>query len=92
MTNRVIPGMSLPGPRELWSNARAAAALPDVPDRFLAQFAKTELTKEERAALHLGAADPTEKWEILKEEYFKRHPEELQRLRRLDRRPAAGKP
>ena len=86
----VVPGMSLPGPRELWNNARAAAALPDVPDRTLLQFAKSELTPAERAALHLGVADKPERLEILKEEYFKRHPDELQRLRRLDRRPAAG--
>src|SRR5262249_8134260 len=37
-----VPGMTLPGPRELWDNARAA--LPEVPDRALFHFAMSELS------------------------------------------------
>ena len=41
-TNQAVPGMSLPGPRELWDSARTA--LPDLPDRVLSAFAGTELS------------------------------------------------
>jgi hypothetical protein len=66
----VIPGMSLPGPRELWDAARAA--LPEVPGHLLYQFALTELSEEDRAELELSAADPAGSRERLKKAYFKR--------------------
>ena len=82
--NLLVPGMSLPGPRELWDNARTA--LPDVPARVLFAFGQSELSPEAKANL-LQVGDEAEQREILKQEYFKKYPHELQRLRRLDRRP-----
>ncbi len=85
----IAPGMSLPGPPELWNSARGA--LPAVSDRTLEDFHRYELTEEDRARIR--AADPEEQLEILKEAYFKKYPEELSKLRRLDKRGAAiGKP
>jgi outer membrane protein OmpA-like peptidoglycan-associated protein len=82
--NLLIPGMSLPGPRELWDNVRTA--LPDVPDRVLFAFGQSELSPEAKANLMQAGDDQAERREILKQEYFKKNPRELQRLRRLDRR------
>ena len=58
------------------------AVLPQVPNRVLAEFARNELTRQDRAALHLLEADKAEWHEIVKQEYFKRHPEMLQKYRR----------
>jgi hypothetical protein len=81
--NLIVPGMSLPGPRELWNNARVA--LPAIADIKLEDFARNELTAQDRAKVH--ASDPDEQLEVLKELYFKKyHPEELTRLHGLDRR------
>jgi hypothetical protein len=84
----VIPGMSLPGPRELWESARAAA-LPDVPERELQAFA-AELTAEERERLNLSPADPA-LYDRLRQEYFRRHPHELKRLHDLEQKGRPGK-
>ncbi len=74
-----------------WANALKArpnprsahpGGLPPVPKKVLADFARYELTREDRANLHLKDADSAEKHEILKQEYFKRHPEALQKYRR----------
>lgn len=78
--NLVIPGMSLPGPGEIWQAARNA--LPDVPDRVLREFAVAELTTEERARLKLSLADPASR-DRIKQAYFKKHPNELRRYKRL---------
>lgn len=89
--NQTVPGMSLPGPRELWDSARTA--LPDVPNRVLAALDKSELSPEAKASLLSVGDDMAERREILKEEYFKKYPQELQRLRRLDHRgPNFNKP
>src|SRR5262249_52100871 len=82
----VLPGMTLPGPRELWERARAA--LPDVPERTLFHFAMKELSPKDRERLRLGQAAAHE-W--LKKEFFKRHPRELRRLEQLDHRPRGSK-
>jgi hypothetical protein len=79
----VIPGMSLPGPRQLWQQARSA--LPDLPAHVLRDFALNELTAEERANLNLSASDPETSRERLKQEYYKRKPHERERLRGKDR-------
>lgn len=78
-----VPGMKLPGPRELWDKARAA--LPEVPDRTLRDFATAELTPQERADLNLSPDDPDSR-ERLKEAFFKKNPRELERLKKIDRR------
>jgi hypothetical protein len=67
-----------------WADSLKArpAFLPEVPNSVLRDFANSELTREDRARLHLGGADLAEKREILKQEYFKRHPEALQKYRR----------
>jgi hypothetical protein len=86
--NLIVPGMSLPGPRALWNNARNA--LPDVASKKLEDFAKNEMSDKDRAALQRAADDPEEQLEILKEAYFKSYPNELKRLRRLDQRGTNG--
>src|SRR5262249_32143491 len=85
--NLVIPGMSLPGPRELWESARAAA-LPDVPERELWAFAD-ELSREEREKLSLSPREPSA-YDRMRQEYFRRPPGELKRLHDLDERARVG--
>ncbi|HVS37338.1 MAG TPA: hypothetical protein VMS17_17385 [Gemmataceae bacterium] len=73
--------------RQEWADWAATekgrpAALPAAPRNVLSDFARNELTPEDRARLHLRTADKAEKFEILKQEYFKRHPEALQKYRR----------
>ncbi len=82
-----VPGMGLPGPREFWDKFRTARATdmeapPDVPDRTLLEFARTELTTEERANF-TAFSDPASR-EKLKQEYIKRHPKEWQQLLQMD--------
>jgi hypothetical protein len=93
-----VPGMGLPGPKDVWESFRRKSAtkhdfLPDVADRTLLDFADKELTAEERAALpSMSLSDPysREEW---KRAYFVRHPEILKQLKRQDIRKekAAGK-
>jgi hypothetical protein len=80
--NQIVPGMSLPGPRELWNSAR----LPYVARITLKDFARTELTDEERANLQRASDDQAEYFETLKSIYFSRYPEELKRLQRAEQR------
>jgi hypothetical protein len=79
----VIPGMTLPGPRKLWEDA-LTAGLPDVPGRLLLEFALNELTAEERASLHLSAADPKGSRERLKKAYYLRKPRKNDRTAQAD--------
>jgi len=72
-----IPGMKLPGPREFWDNLRAA--LPDVPDKMLSDFALTELSPRELAEMQLSVTDPSSRDRLTKE-FFKRKPDVLQRF------------
>ena len=72
-----VPGTQLPGPSEFWNRMRVA--LPDVPEIRLRNFALL-LTPEERSRLRLSYDDPSSR-ERLKQEYFARHPRELQRGR-----------
>jgi hypothetical protein len=76
--------LDLPGPPELWSAARAA--LPNVPGRVLKEFYQTEVNPELEAAMRAAADDPGERYEILRREYFKKHPEQVERWRRFQRR------
>jgi hypothetical protein len=79
-----VPGMTLPGPRDLWD--RAKTALPEVPERALFHFLWSELTRAERDQLRLSPGEPG--WrERVKQEFFKRHPKELRRLQQLDFSP-----
>ncbi len=84
----VVKARSDAGPRP--NRPARAAGLPFVPDHVLLTFARKELTREERAGLHLETADEAEKLEIIKEEYFRRNPQELQRWRRLEKRTKEG--
>jgi hypothetical protein len=77
----VIPGMSLPGPAELWERARTAA-LPEVPDHELRAFVG-ELSHEDMRKLNLSPQDPSSR-DRIRQEYFRRHPSELKRLHDLD--------
>jgi hypothetical protein len=61
----------------------AAAKLPEVPDKTLWEFAKTELTAQDRKRLDLKFTDSAAR-ERLKEEYFKKHPEELEKLKKTN--------
>lgn len=79
--NLMIPGMSLPGPRELWESARTAS-LPEVPDHMLREFVG-ELSQEELASLNLSPMDPSSR-DRLREEFFRHHPKYLHHLRELD--------
>jgi hypothetical protein len=76
-----IPGMSLPGPKELWNNARAA--LPEVPERTLMHFVMTEMNRENRDRVSSELSDPAVR-EKVRKEYFRKHPRELKRLQQLD--------
>jgi hypothetical protein len=82
-----VPNMGLPGPREFWDKFRIAVATdieapPDISDQTLRDFARSELTAEERANL-TSFSDPAIR-EKLKQEYIKRHPSEWQKLLQLD--------
>lgn len=85
----IVPGMSLPGPVGLWNHARNA--LPNVPTVTLEEFYSTEFNDADRARFNRAADDPDEQLEILKEAYFKKHPDRLEKFRRLDQRGANGK-
>jgi hypothetical protein len=82
-----VPGMSLPGPREYWNKFRAQSAdrTPDLPDKVLFEFSRKELSPQERSQLQLQPFNESAR-ERLKDEYFKRHPDDLQRIRKNDRR------
>jgi hypothetical protein len=86
--NLVIPGMSLPGPRELWESARTAG-LPELPDHELRAFV-CELSHEDLGKLNLSPLDPSSR-DRLRQEYFRRHPGELKRLRDLEQRKSEKK-
>jgi hypothetical protein len=86
--NLVIPGMSLPGPRELWASARAAA-LPEVPERELRAFVDG-LSHAEQERLNLSPRDPA-LYDRARPEYFRSHPEEYKRLREIDEKKREGK-
>jgi hypothetical protein len=88
--------MALPGQKEFWNKFRSEAAIrnaaaPDLPDRVLFNFAWKELSQQERTEFQLFPFDRAAR-DRLKEEYFKRHPDELERLRKSDRRKDRLKP
>lgn len=83
-----VPGTALPGPADLWEPYRTrttpTAGLPDLPDGVLLEFAKNELSQEEKSRLpSLSVADPAVRGQLLKA-YFDRHPAERKRLQRTD--------
>ena len=59
-----------------------------MPDRVLRDFAVTELTEEDRTRLHLSITDPASR-DRIKHEFFRKHPNELRRLKRLASERAA---
>jgi hypothetical protein len=75
-----IPGLTLPGPKEIWENARSA--LPDVPDAVLRRFALAELTPQDLTALQISPMDPTASRDKLKQEFFRRHPSRVSQFRK----------
>jgi hypothetical protein len=85
-----VPGMGLPGARQDWDkyrprNRAQSEPGPAVPERWLREFALTELTKEDRARLNLSISDP-ESRERLRQEWIRRHPKEWQRLLQVENR------
>lgn len=77
----VIPGMSLPGPRQLWARAQSAA-LPEVPGHVLWRFAQEELTPRDRAELGVRPDDPLGNRDRFRKEFLRREKQQK------DRRPA----
>jgi hypothetical protein len=83
--NLPLPGMTRPpGPPAVWS--AALNALPEVPFPVLGEFFRTELGPEGKAAVRAAGDDKIERNEILKQEYFKKHPDQLQRWQRQQRK------
>ena len=84
-----VPGMALPGPRELWNPYRVtptakAESLPEVPVHTLLEFARTDLNTEEQAILPtLWFSDPASRMKV-NEMYLERNPKVLQQLRKAD--------
>lgn len=76
----VLPGMSLPGPPELWESARLA--MHEVPDRVLMQFARYEASEQDRAGWKLNTADPMGSREKVKREWYRRQMAEQERHRK----------
>jgi hypothetical protein len=66
-----IPNMPLPGPPDFWERLKVATT--DVPVKWLQEFARDELTREEREQLRLKFDDP-ESLQRLKELFLKRKP------------------
>jgi hypothetical protein len=85
-----IPGQSLPGPKEFWDKARTA--LPEVPDHVLRDFVLMELSQEERDELLKPGDDPQADRDRLREAYFKKKPEMLQKQRQIDSRALSHPP
>jgi hypothetical protein len=83
-----VPWQTLPGVRRQWDGFRpagrlTASYLPPVPRHILRTFAEVELTAEDRTKLGLTPFEPPN-WERLRQEYFRRKPEELKRLREAE--------
>jgi hypothetical protein len=87
-----VPGTGLPGPSRLWDpyRKRTAAAdaepLPGVSDATLLEFMRNGLTAEERGNLPSVALSDPGTMSQLRQLYFQKNPDELQRLRQQDRR------
>lgn len=75
-----LPGLSLPGPAELWDQARVS--LPDVPDRLLMQFALHEASPEDRAKWQLNSSDPMGSREKVKREWYSKRLADQERRRK----------
>ncbi len=84
---------ALPGPRERWDPYRVQklGGLPELPRLALYDFALYELDPAERARLKLSPGDPAS-WQRLREAYFKHKHDELNKLRRLDRKLGNNQP
>jgi hypothetical protein len=65
--------------------------LPDVPDRMLRDFLQKDLTPEQQAGLpSLSLTDP-ETRELIKQQFFKRNPDVLDRLQKADQKKQTKK-
>jgi len=86
-----IPGMTLPGPHEMWNRFRImltfnAEPLPEVPDETLLEFVRKGMTQEERATLYsYSLADPASR-EQARRLFYERNPTELERRRQADQK------
>jgi hypothetical protein len=89
-----VPWLTLPPPRDLWDLYRRKPQgkdnLPPLSRQTLRLFAQVELTAKDRADLGLTAFDRTS-WKRLREEYFRRKPEEAKRLQQAERKHRKGK-
>jgi hypothetical protein len=87
-----VPGTGLPGPSRLWDPYRKRTAsadaepLPGVSDATLLDFMRNGLTAEERGNLPSVALSDPATISQLRQLYFQKNPDELQRLRQQDRR------
>jgi hypothetical protein len=81
-----VPGMELPGPAKFWDAfrpGRFASEFPDPPARLLTADFLQELARPDSRAAGTSPTDPADR-ELIKKDYFLRHPEELARLRALE--------
>jgi hypothetical protein len=89
-----IPWLTLPPQLGMWDlyrvKPRARDNLPPLSRQTLRLFALVELTAKERADLGLSSFDRTS-WKRLREEYFKRKPQERKRLHEAERKHPKGK-
>lgn len=90
-----MPWQTLPGPRRQWDSLRqpgriiAYYHLPPLPRQTLRTFALVELSPRDRANLGINPFEPPS-WDRLREAYFRRHPEELKRIRQAESPPGKG--
>jgi hypothetical protein len=90
--NLRVPWQTLPGPRKRWDVLRAEKdvityRLPPLPRQTLRNFALVELSDQDRANLGISSFEEPN-WERLKQEYFRRHMDEFERLRDADKKLA----
>jgi hypothetical protein len=84
-----LPGMMLPGPRQLWDTFRtqretaSSDELPEVPDHALLEFVR-DMEPQERSKLPSLSLDSPTSRALLKQAYFQKNPAELQRIRQAD--------
>jgi hypothetical protein len=83
----IVPGMSLPGPIEMWEAARLAA-VSEASDRQLDQIVHEELTPKERAAIKFHPGDPKQTREKVMR-FLKQMSDEHNKRRRPPGRPGS---
>jgi hypothetical protein len=81
-----VPGMELPAPPDFWVRFRPRPPeFPDPPEALLVADFVQQLSRPDSVAAQASLADPADR-ERIKRDYFLRHPDELEWLRRLEMR------